>query len=203
MHASSPRSEIGPLKHGARAAEMNEWRWENVLESQIYDLHYHRERGECVHSEQGLIVHLGGRSFEEENGRAGGDDACSASADLCGARRGRGCIGADRSPYLANCNTATVKRRQSGDSQYPILSFKLSVAVVVVSHARRIFFFLRHGCSCLHSDADKLLLELTPFREGEREGGRGRGSSPTLTGRATGFSPSNNPTERDFARSSG
>ena len=73
MHASSPRSEIEPLKHGARAAEMNEWRWENVLESQIYDLHYHRERGECVHSEQGLIVHLGGgragRSFEE-NGRA-------------------------------------------------------------------------------------------------------------------------------------
>ena len=40
-----------------------------MLESQIYDLHYHRERGECVHSEQGLIVHLGGRSFEE-NGRA-------------------------------------------------------------------------------------------------------------------------------------
>ena len=66
-----------------------------------------RERGECVHSEQGLIVHLGGRSFEE-NGRAGGDDACSSSADLCGARRGDGCIGA---PIW---QTATVKRRQSG-----------------------------------------------------------------------------------------
>ena len=57
------------MEHGARAAEMNEWRWENVLESQIYDLHYHRERGECVHSEQGLIVHLGGRSFEKDRGR--------------------------------------------------------------------------------------------------------------------------------------
>ena len=89
MHASSPRSEIGPLKHVARAAEMNEWRWENVLESQIYDLHYHRERGECVHSEQGLIVHLGGRQrqaalLRRENGRAGGDDAYSSSADLRG-----------------------------------------------------------------------------------------------------------------------
>ena len=73
-----------------------------------------RERGECVHSEQGLIVHLGGRSFEEdgrkhgEGGKrkGGDDDACSSSADLCGARRGEGM---HRGPYLSgtNCNRQT------------------------------------------------------------------------------------------------
>ena len=136
----------------------------------------------------------------EENGRAATTMHAAAARTYVERGEGRGCIGAPI--YLAQ--TATVKRRQlRGASQYPILSFKLSV-VSSRAMAYLLSFLLRHGCLCLHSDdANKLLQGVNSISRGRERGapGRGRGSSPTLTGRERhGVRPLKQPDSRETLR---